>query len=83
MIHCYPPSLFYKLQKKKNLVRWLIDKSFKKVTGYQVLLESYKNVVDTTKSITYNDKEVIIGGFGSELVTVPIPRIRTLESEFG
>lgn len=33
------------------------------------LLESYKNVVDTTKSITYNDKEVIIGGFGSELVT--------------
>lgn len=55
MIHCYPPSLFYKLQKKKNLVRWLIDKSFKKVTVYQVLLESYKNLIPTE----FNTKKVV------------------------
>ena len=35
-----------------------------------MLLEKYKNVVDTTKSITFNDEELIISGFGADLVTV-------------
>ena len=35
-----------------------------------MLLENYKNVVDTTKSITFNDEELIISGFGADLVTV-------------
>lgn len=45
MIHCYPPSLFSKLKKKNLLSRFFISQSLSKVDVFQVLLNSFKDLV--------------------------------------
>ena len=47
MIHGYPPQVFAKILKKNKWQKKWCQKSFKQVNTYQVLMDSFKNHIDS------------------------------------